>query len=105
MRMPTHQARAVQMSVPTGCWAYRSRMVLTMGATGWWSGEGAHRAGHGGGDDEGRADEGQEDERVGEPARAVDGGGGQAGDDRQPGQGQVNRTRMAATATIARGLL
>jgi hypothetical protein len=30
MRMPTHQARAVQMLALTGCWANRSRMVLTM---------------------------------------------------------------------------
>src|SRR5262249_5104138 len=37
MRMPRHQARALQMSVPTGCCANRSRTVLTMDVTGWCS--------------------------------------------------------------------
>src|SRR5215204_5291738 len=37
MRMPTYQARAIQMSVLTGCWAYKSRIVLTMMVTGWCS--------------------------------------------------------------------
>src|SRR5262249_25757152 len=37
MRMPTHQARAVQMLVLTGFWANRSRTVLTMDVTGWLS--------------------------------------------------------------------
>src|SRR3984957_13271537 len=36
-RRPTHQARAIQMSAPTGCWVYRSRSVLTMDVTGWCS--------------------------------------------------------------------
>ena len=35
--MPAHQARATQMSDPTGCWVKRSRIVLTMGVTGWFS--------------------------------------------------------------------
>ena len=51
-------------------------------------GEGAHRAGHGVGGHEGRADERQEDERVGERARAVHGLRGQARDDGEPGQRQ-----------------
>ncbi len=37
MRMPTHQARAIQMSEPTGCWVNRSRIALTMDVTGWCS--------------------------------------------------------------------
>src|SRR4029079_11988894 len=37
MRMPTHQARAIQMSVPTGCWVNRLRIALTMDVTGWFS--------------------------------------------------------------------
>src|SRR4029450_5771503 len=37
MRMPTHQARAIQMSVPTGCCVNKSRMALTMDVTGWYS--------------------------------------------------------------------
>src|SRR4029453_8995959 len=37
MRMPTHQARAIQMSVPTGCCVNRSRIALTMDVTGWYS--------------------------------------------------------------------
>src|SRR5882724_7852804 len=36
-RMPTHQARAIQMPVPTGCRVSRSRMALTMEVTGWCS--------------------------------------------------------------------
>src|SRR3954449_11124380 len=35
--MPTHHARATQMSLLTGCCAYRSRIVSTMGVTGWCS--------------------------------------------------------------------
>src|SRR3954453_7834219 len=35
MRRPAHQARAVQMLVLAGCWASRSRTVLTMDVTGW----------------------------------------------------------------------
>src|ERR1700736_2464686 len=37
MRVPTHQARAIQMAVPTGCCVNRSRMALTMDVTGWFS--------------------------------------------------------------------
>src|SRR5260370_41767084 len=37
MRVPTHQARAIQMSVPTGCCVNRSRIALTMDVTGWCS--------------------------------------------------------------------
>src|SRR6478672_5800671 len=37
MRMPTHQARAIQMSVPTGCSVRRLRMALTIDVTGWCS--------------------------------------------------------------------
>ena len=71
--MPTHQARAIQMSradrllreqvadrVDDRC----HRLVL---------GEGAHRAGHGLGGHEGRADERQEDERIGERTGTVRG--------------------------------
>src|ERR1700690_2696906 len=36
-RMPRHQARAVQTLAPAGCWASRSRIVLTMDVTGWLS--------------------------------------------------------------------
>src|SRR5262245_43156712 len=36
-RMPTHQARAMQMSLLTGCCANRSRIALTMEVTGWFS--------------------------------------------------------------------
>src|ERR1044071_9489498 len=35
--MPTHQARAVQMSLPTGCSASRLRIALTIEVTGWFS--------------------------------------------------------------------
>jgi predicted ATPase/DNA-binding SARP family transcriptional activator len=51
-------------------------------------GEGAYRAGHGAGGHECRADERQEDERVGVGAPALGGLRGQAGDDGDPGQGQ-----------------
>jgi MFS family permease len=51
-------------------------------------GEPPHRPGHRGGGDEGRAEERQEDQRVGEGARAVRGLGGQPGDHRDPRQGQ-----------------
>src|SRR5579864_2775785 len=44
-RMPTHQARATQMSLPTGCPANRSRIELTMDVTGWCSAN--HRTGAG----------------------------------------------------------
>src|SRR6266496_2071975 len=37
MRMPRHQARAIQMSVLTGCRANRSRIALTIDVTGWFS--------------------------------------------------------------------
>src|SRR5579859_401160 len=37
MSVPTHQARATQMPVPTGCWVNRSRIALTMDVTGWFS--------------------------------------------------------------------
>src|ERR1700686_3072217 len=37
MRMPTHQARAIQMSVATGCCVNRPRTALTMEVTGWCS--------------------------------------------------------------------
>ena len=36
-RIPTHQASAIQMPLPTGCWANRSRMALTIDVTGWFS--------------------------------------------------------------------
>src|ERR1700722_16197537 len=36
-RMPTHQARAIQMSVPTGCCVNTARIALTMDVTGWCS--------------------------------------------------------------------
>ena len=35
--MPTHRARAVQMSVPTGCWVSALRIASTMEVTGWWA--------------------------------------------------------------------
>ena len=35
--MPTHQASATQMSLPTGCPANRSWIVLTIEVTGWFS--------------------------------------------------------------------
>src|SRR5438105_5891819 len=37
MRMPLHQARAIQMSAPTGCCVNRSRIALTIDVTGWFS--------------------------------------------------------------------
>src|SRR5215469_2596023 len=37
MRMPTHQARATQMLLPTGWPANRSRIELTIDVTGWCS--------------------------------------------------------------------
>src|SRR6187397_3695136 len=43
--MPTHQASAIQMSSPTGCCANRSRIVLTIGVTGWFSANHATGAG------------------------------------------------------------
>src|SRR5262245_15596759 len=36
-RMPTHQARAIHMWVPTGCRVNRSRIALTIEVTGWLS--------------------------------------------------------------------
>src|SRR3979411_39601 len=36
-RMPTHQARAVQISPPTGCCSNRALIVLTIEVTGWFS--------------------------------------------------------------------
>jgi hypothetical protein len=51
-------------------------------------GEGAYRSWHGPGGHEGRTDERQEDERIGEGARALGALRGQAGDDGDPGQGQ-----------------
>ena len=82
------------MSVPTDVRVNRSRMALTIEVTGWFSAK-AHRAGHGVGGHEGRADEGQEDERVGERAGAVGGLGGEPGDDGQPGQGRGEQDRDA----------
>src|SRR5499427_2485276 len=35
--MPTHQARATQMSLPTGCCANRALIELTIEVTGWCS--------------------------------------------------------------------
>src|SRR5438270_9295864 len=35
--MPAHQARAIQMSLLTGCCVNRSRIALTMEVTGWCS--------------------------------------------------------------------
>src|SRR4029077_16309750 len=57
----------------------RHRLVL---------GKGADRAWHGVSGYESRADERQEDERIGERARAVDGLGGEAGDDGKPRKSQ-----------------
>lgn len=37
MSRPVHQARAIQISEATGCWASRSRIVFTIGVTGWCS--------------------------------------------------------------------
>src|SRR3984893_16289645 len=36
-RMPTHQARAIQISPPTGCGSNKARIVLTIEGTGWFS--------------------------------------------------------------------
>ncbi len=36
-RMPTHQARAIQMSSPTGCCSNKALIVLTIEVTGWFS--------------------------------------------------------------------
>src|SRR5689334_1850043 len=35
--MPTHQERATQMSLPTGCCSNRALIVLTIEVTGWFS--------------------------------------------------------------------
>ena len=35
--MPTHQARAIQMSLPTGCWSNKALIVSTIEVTGWFS--------------------------------------------------------------------
>ena len=35
--MPAHQARATQMSLPTGCRSNRALIVLTIEVTGWFS--------------------------------------------------------------------
>src|SRR5664279_2601968 len=35
--MAAHQARAIQISPPTGCWANRALIVLTIEVTGWFS--------------------------------------------------------------------
>jgi len=75
---PTHQARAIQMSVPTGCCANRSRIVLTMDVTAGFRRRRAPDRACGGGH-ECRADERQEDERVGERARTVHGLRGETG--------------------------
>src|SRR5579864_2931342 len=37
IRMPTHQASAIQMSLPTGCYVNTARIALTMDVTGWCS--------------------------------------------------------------------
>src|SRR5215211_2323338 len=37
MRMPTHQARAIQTSLLTGCRVSKSRIALTIEVTGWFS--------------------------------------------------------------------
>src|SRR5918996_285623 len=37
MRMPTHQARAIQISPPTGCCCSSALIVFTMEVTGWFS--------------------------------------------------------------------
>jgi len=36
-RMPTHQARAIQISPPTGCWSNKALIVLTIEVIGWFS--------------------------------------------------------------------
>src|ERR1700682_4349256 len=36
-RMPTHQARAIQISPPTGCCSNNALIVLTIEVTGWFS--------------------------------------------------------------------
>src|SRR5258708_35180880 len=36
-RMPTHQARAIQIAPPTGCCSNRALIVLTIEVTGWVS--------------------------------------------------------------------
>src|SRR6195256_5949939 len=36
-RMPTHQARAIQISPPTGCCSNKALIVLTIEVTGWFS--------------------------------------------------------------------
>src|ERR1700730_18600403 len=36
-RMPTHQARAIQISPPTGCCSNMALIVLTIEVTGWFS--------------------------------------------------------------------
>src|SRR5260221_14515820 len=36
-RMPTHQARAIQIAPPTGCCSNKALIVLTMEVTGWFS--------------------------------------------------------------------
>ena len=43
--MPTSQASATQMSVPTGCPANSARIVSTMAVTGWFSANHATGAG------------------------------------------------------------
>src|SRR6202140_1870331 len=35
--MPTHQARAIQISPPTGCRSSKALIVLTIEVTGWFS--------------------------------------------------------------------
>src|SRR5690349_20800813 len=35
--MPAHQARAIQISWPTGCCSHSARIVLTIEVTGWFS--------------------------------------------------------------------
>ena len=71
--MPRHQARAIQMSLPTGLLGKqvldrvddrRDRLVLS---------EDAHGTRHGVRGDESRTDERQEDQRVGESAGTVHG--------------------------------
>src|ERR1700749_902626 len=43
--MPTHQERATQMSLPTGCCSNRALIVLTIEVTGWFSAKGRTGAG------------------------------------------------------------
>ena len=88
LSVPRHQARPIQTPVLTGCCASRSRIVLTMDVTGWLSAKARTGPGMVCGGHECRADERQEDERVGEGARAVHGLRGQAGDDGDPRQRQ-----------------